>query len=118
MELALKKYGNSTVAVLPPSVLKKVGLRSGQLMSLKITKDGKIVLSAKKRYSLSELLSQCDLKSKPPKDLDLWDNSKPAGQEVGVGLEKFIGFLSNKTNKALTIDEINDATQKAWSKSE
>jgi antitoxin ChpS len=46
------------------------------------TSDGKIVLSAKKRYSLSELLSQCDLKANPPKDLELWDNCKPIGQEV------------------------------------
>ena len=39
-------------------------------------------------------------------------------QETPNSINKFIGFLSNKTNKALTIDEINNATQKAWSKSE
>jgi hypothetical protein len=39
-------------------------------------------------------------------------------QETPNSNNKFIGFLSNKTNIALTIDEINDATQKAWSKSE
>jgi predicted AAA+ superfamily ATPase len=39
-------------------------------------------------------------------------------QETPNSVNKFIGFLSNKTNNALTIDEINDATQKAWSKSE
>jgi hypothetical protein len=39
-------------------------------------------------------------------------------QETPNSINKFIGFLSNKTNIALTIDEINDATQKAWSKSE
>jgi len=38
-------------------------------------------------------------------------------QETPNNINKFIGFLSNKTNKAFTIDEINDATQKAWSKS-
>ena len=82
MEVVLRKYGNSTVAVLPPVVLKDIGLRAGQPMSLETTSDGKIVLSAKKRYSLSELLSQCDLKAKPPKDLELWNNCKPIGQEV------------------------------------
>jgi len=82
MEVVLKKYGNTTVVVLPPSVLKDIGLRAGQSMSIEMTIDGKIVLSAKKRYSLSELLSQCDLKAKPPKDLELWDNCKPIGQEV------------------------------------
>ena len=39
-------------------------------------------------------------------------------QETPNSINKFIGFLSNKTNIALTIDEINDATQKAWLKSE
>ena len=39
-------------------------------------------------------------------------------QETPNSINKFIGFSSNKTNNALTIDEINDATQKAWSKSE
>jgi len=66
----------------PPTVLKDIGLRAGQPMTLETTSDGKIVLSAKKRYSLSELMSQCDLKAKLPKYLELWDNCKPIGQEV------------------------------------
>ncbi len=37
--------------------------------------------------------------------------------ETPNSIYKFTGFLSNKTNKALTIDEINDSTQKGWSKS-
>ena len=82
MEVVLRKYGNSTVAVIPPNVLKAIGLMAGQPMSLETTSDGKIVLSAKKRYSLSELMSQCDLTAKPPKDLEIWDNSKPIGQEI------------------------------------
>lgn len=82
MEVVLKKYGNTTVVVLPPSVLKDIGIGAGQSMSIETTIDGKIILSAKKRYSLSELLSQCDLKANPPKDLELWGNCKPIGQEV------------------------------------
>ncbi len=48
MEVVLRKYGNSTVAVLPPVVLKDIGLIAGQPMSLETTSDGKIVLSVKK----------------------------------------------------------------------
>jgi len=40
-----------------------------------------------------------------------------SAQETPNSINQFIGFLSNKTNKALTIDKINDATQKGWSKS-
>ena len=48
MEVVLRKYGNSTVAVLPPVFLKDIGLIAGQPMSLETTSDGKIVLSVKK----------------------------------------------------------------------
>ena len=34
MEVVLRKYGNSTVAVLPPAVLKDLGLSAGQAMTL------------------------------------------------------------------------------------
>ena len=88
MEVVLRKYGNSTVAVLPPVVLKDIGLRAGQSLSLETTCDGKIVLSPKKSYSLSESMSQFDLKAKPPKDLELWDNCKPIDQERGEFIQK------------------------------
>ena len=82
MEVVLRKYGNSTVAVLPPAVLRDLGLAAGQAMALDTTKDGKIVLARKHKYSLAELLAQCDPKAAPPVDLQLWSVAKPAGDEV------------------------------------
>jgi antitoxin ChpS len=82
MEIALRKYGNSTVAVLPPSVLKDLGLSAGHLMRLDTTDDGKLVLTRKRKYVLADLLAQCDPKAAPPADLALWDAAKPVGQEV------------------------------------
>ena len=82
MEVILKKYGNSTVAVMPPNVLRDLGIKAGQPMTLDTTTDGKIVLSPKRKFSLAELLAQCDLKAAAPSDMKLWDASKPAGQEV------------------------------------
>jgi len=81
MEVVLRKYGNSTVAVLPPAVLKDLGLAAGQSMTLDTTGDGKIVLTRKRKYTLADLLSQCDPKAAPPRDLGLWDTARPAGQE-------------------------------------
>ena len=82
MEVILRKYGNSTVAVLPPAVLKDLGLASGQSMTLDTTEDGKIILAPKRKYTLAELLAQCDAKAAPPADLAAWDRARPVGQEV------------------------------------
>ncbi len=82
MEVTLRRYGNSTVAVLPPPVLKDLGLAAGQSMRLDTTPDGKIVLARKHKYRLADLIAQCDLKAKPPADLKDWDAAKPIGREV------------------------------------
>ena len=82
MEVILRKYGNSTVAVLPPAVLRDLGLSAGQVMTLDTTEQGAIVLARKRRYALVELIAQCDPKAPPPSDIALWDNAKPVGQEV------------------------------------
>lgn len=82
MEVVLRKYGNSTVLALPPAVLKDLGLKAGQSMTLDSTPDGRITLAPKRRYTLAGLLAQCDLKAAPPADLSLWDNARPVGQEA------------------------------------
>lgn len=82
MEVVLRKYGNSTVLALPPAVLKDLGLKAGQAMTLDSTPDGRITLAPKRRYTLADLLAQCDLKAAPPAGLSLWDNARPVGQEA------------------------------------
>ena len=82
MEIVLRKYGNSTVAVLPPSVLRELRLCAGQAMTLDTTDDGAIVLARKRKYRLADLIAQCDLTAAPPADLGLWESAKPVGQEV------------------------------------
>lgn len=82
MEVVLRKYGNSTVLALPPAVLKELGLKAGQSMTLNSTPDGRITLVPKRRYSLADLLAQCDPEAPPPADLALWDNARPVGQEA------------------------------------
>jgi antitoxin ChpS len=82
MEVVLRKYGNSTVAVLPPAVLKDLGLAAGQSMTLDTTGDGKIILAPKRKYTRAALLARCDTKAAPPADMALWDKARPVGQEV------------------------------------
>ena len=83
MEVVLRKYGNSTVLALPPAVLKDLGLKAGQSMTLDSTPDGRITLAPKRRYTLADLLAQCNPKvAPPPADLALWDKARPVGQEA------------------------------------
>lgn len=82
MEITLRKYGNSTVAVLPPALLKELHLAAGQSMTLGATEDGKIVLSKKRKYTLDHLIAQCDQSAPEPTDIKLWNDAKPVGNEV------------------------------------
>jgi len=82
MEVILRKYGNSAVVVLPPAVLKDLGLSDGQAMTLDTNDQGQIVLARKRKYVLADLVAQCDQKAAPPADLAVWEASRPVGQEV------------------------------------
>lgn len=82
MEVALKKMGNSTAVVIPPPVLRDLGIGAGQPLTLSTTPDGRIVLTPKRKHVLADMIAQCDLKAAPPADLALWDVARPAGEEV------------------------------------
>ena len=82
VEISLRKFGNSTGLAFPPSVLKDLGWKAGQAMTMGTTADGKITLEPKRRYNLAELIAQCDPKAPPPADMAPWDAAQPAGQEL------------------------------------
>lgn len=82
MEVVLKKMGNSTALVMPPPVLKDLGIGVGQHLTLRTTPDGSIVLTPKRKFVLAEMIAQCDPQAPPPADLALWDAARPKGQEV------------------------------------
>ena len=82
MEVVLKKMGNSTALIVPPPVLKDLGIGVGQALALTTTPDGKIVLTPKRRYVLADLIAQCDPGAPEPADLAQWEQARPAGQEV------------------------------------
>jgi antitoxin ChpS len=82
VEVILRKYGNSTLAVLPASVLRNLGLAAGQAMSLDTTDQHQIVLSREREYVLADRIAQCNPQAPPPADLALWEVAKPVGQEA------------------------------------
>ena len=51
-------------------------------MTLDTNDQGQIVLARKRKYVLSDMIAQCNLKASPPDDVKLWDVARPVGQEV------------------------------------
>ena len=82
MEVVLKKMGNSTALILPPTVLRNLGLTAGHALTLETTSDRRIVLTPKRKYTLAEMIAQCDLSAPAPADMADWDRMKPEGGEV------------------------------------
>ena len=61
----LRRLGGSTVVAIPPALLKVVGLTSTDEVTINVT-DNKLIIEAKgkPRYTLDELMAQCDLTSR------------------------------------------------------
>jgi len=59
MEVVLKRMGNSSTLVMPPPLLKNLGIGVGQRVTLATTADGKIVLTlSSKQNSEGQLHNQ------------------------------------------------------------
>ena len=76
MELQLRKFGSSTGLALPRSLMRDLGLAAGQLMVLRKTPNGSVLLTpevARRKYSAAELNALCNLKAPMPDDLVAWE---------------------------------------------
>ncbi|MGL4726459.1 MAG: AbrB/MazE/SpoVT family DNA-binding domain-containing protein [Scandinavium sp.] len=83
MKIVIKKWGNSTGMVIPGVVVKALGLVPGQSMEAEV-KNNQLILTpvARKRYTLEELLAQCDLDAPKRSEEEVWGKDKPTGNEV------------------------------------
>jgi len=83
MELSIRKLGNSAGIILPATLLRSLHLSVGSSVTAEQVK-GKLVLTpaTKPRYSLAELMAQCDLESPPPEDAKAWSEMEPVGKEI------------------------------------
>lgn len=78
----LRKLGGSVVMAVPPALLAELQLTVGAEVSLS-AKDGEIIVrAAKPRYSLEELLAQCDFSAAPDPEDRVWLESAPVGREL------------------------------------
>ena len=80
---SLRKVGGSVMLAVPPAILEMVRLRSGATVSIAV-ENGRLIVEpeTRKRYSLQELLAQCDLSAPMSGEDAQWTVSAPKGREL------------------------------------
>lgn len=81
MEVVLQKIGRHTGFVFPPGAAESLGMKAGQRVTMTV-ESGKLVLTPQRRFSLAEMLAQCDPDAPGPADLIAWDRAAPKGREL------------------------------------
>lgn len=79
----LRRVGGSVMLAIPPALLDISGLRPGAKVGISIER-GRLVLQPqpRPRYSLNELLAQCNPKKARTREEREWLRGKAAGAEI------------------------------------
>jgi antitoxin ChpS len=79
----LRKVGGSVMLAVPPALLDILRLRPGAQVGIAIESGGLVVAPRQRpRYTLDELLAQCDPKKARTRKEREWLNGKRAGAEI------------------------------------
>ena len=78
----LRKIGGSVMLAIPPALLDILQLQPGAKVGIAV-ESGRLVVEPqpRRRYTLNELLAQCDPKARRGKREQEWLDSKPVGGE-------------------------------------
>ncbi|EEZ8320565.1 type II toxin-antitoxin system ChpS family antitoxin [Escherichia coli] len=82
MRITIKRWGNSAGMVIPSIVMKELNLQPGQSVEAQVSNNQLILTPISRRYSLDELLAQCDMNAAELSEQDVWGKSTPAGDEI------------------------------------
>jgi len=79
----LRKVGGSIMLSVPPAILDLLQLHAGAIVGLAV-EHGRLVIepTPRPRYSLDELLAQCDESAEISEEDRAWLESKPVGSEL------------------------------------
>jgi antitoxin ChpS len=79
----LRKVGGSIMLAVPPAILDLLHLRAGATVGLAVER-GRLVIepTLRPRYSLDELLAQCDASAELSAEDRAWLDNKPVGNEL------------------------------------
>ena len=79
----LRTVGGSVMMAIPKPLLETLGLAANAKMDLSV-EDGKLVAvpRARPKYTLDELMAQCDLDAPWTEEEREWLNTEPVGREI------------------------------------
>ncbi len=79
----LRKVGGSVMLAVPPALLDVLQLSAGAKVGLAVD-NGRLVVEprARPRYTLDELLAQCDPQAEAASEDREWLDAKPVGDEL------------------------------------
>ena len=80
---SLRKVGRSVMLVVPPALLDALNLGPGAKVGLTVD-NGRLVIEPhiRPRYTLDELLAQCEASAEPATEDQQWFDTKPVGSEL------------------------------------
>ncbi len=77
----IQKWGNSMALRIPAVTMRAWGIEEGQTVALKVEDGALVVKPVQQRYTLAELLAQCDF-SQPISTVEReWIDAPPVGLE-------------------------------------
>jgi antitoxin ChpS len=79
----LRKVGGSVMLAVPPAILDVLKLKAGETVELAVD-DGRLVVepTRRPRYTLDELLAQCDAAAEPSNEDRAWLDDRAVGSEL------------------------------------
>ena len=78
----LRKVGGSVMMTVPPAVLEQLQLKPESVVSLEAEGNRLIVKPARPRYTLDELLAQCDPDAPITEEEREWLDAPAVGREI------------------------------------
>lgn len=84
MQTSIRKVGNSAGMTIPASLFKSQGLAIGDTVDIE-EHDGYLLVrkvTEKPKYTLEQLLAQCDPNGPEVDDMKVWASADKAGSEV------------------------------------
>lgn len=79
----LRKVGGSVMLAVPPAILELLHLQAGATVDIAV-EDGRLVIEPRlrRRYTLEDLLAQCDASAEQTVEEREWLTSQPVGREI------------------------------------